>query len=152
VEVDDAQDEAVKDHGVNHAEDDGEDALEGDGAFEIVPVTEQEGTLDGEGEGGEVQPHGWLPFPRQHPPTDGDPVGDADAEAEQGEGAVGVLSAQEAELLDRPEDAEESGDGDEEPVLLPFESNGENGPEDEGAGEAGGEDTPIAGSRCGIGG
>ena len=58
---------------------------------------------------------------------------------------MGVASAEEAEVFDGTEDPEEGSDGDEEPVLFPFEGDGENGPEKEGAGEATGEDASFAG-------
>ena len=145
MEVEDAEDEAVKDDGVNDAEDEGKDALEGDDAFEVMSVAEEEAALNREGEGGEVKPHGRLALMRENPPTDGDPVGDADDEAEEGEGAMGIAGAEEAEVFDGAEDAEEGRDGDEEPVLFPFESDGENGPEEKGAGEATGEDASFAG-------
>ena len=58
---------------------------------------------------------------------------------------MGVASAEEAEVFDGTEDAEEGGDGNEEPVLFPFEGDGENSPEEEGAGEAAGEDASFAG-------
>ena len=54
MEVEEAEEEAVEDDGVNDAEDGGEDALEGGDAFEIMAVAEEEGTLDADGEGGEV--------------------------------------------------------------------------------------------------
>ena len=55
------------------------------------------------------------------------------------------VTTEEAEVLDGTEDAEEGGDGDEQPVLIPFEGDGEDGPEDDGAGEAGGKHLPFAG-------
>ena len=58
---------------------------------------------------------------------------------------MGVAGTEEAEVFDGTEDAEEGRDGDEEPVLFPFESDGENGPEEEGAGETTGEDASFTG-------
>ena len=55
--------------------------MEGDDAFQVMSVAEEEAALNREGEGGEVKPHGRLTLMREDPPTDGDPVGDADGEA-----------------------------------------------------------------------
>jgi hypothetical protein len=60
MEVEDAEDEAVEDDSVNDAEDEGKDALEGDDAFEVMSVAEEEAALNREGEGGKVKPHGRL--------------------------------------------------------------------------------------------
>ena len=60
MEVENAEDEAVEDDGVDDAEDEGKDALEGDDAFEVMTVAEEEAALNREGKGGEVEPHGGL--------------------------------------------------------------------------------------------
>ena len=153
-----AQEEAKAHDRVEHPKYGGEDAMQGHGALQSAAVGQEEGALQGDHEGRQIMPakrgvedHPCRGGGEARPEEGIGPPAQADSNAEQGVGAIGLFMTEQAEVLKYAEHSCHEGDAKQQGLVLPPDGQQHHGPQPHGAHEPAHKAASF-GRGCGTGG